>query len=391
MLAALTAEQRETLRKYAEDFVSWLETEKGRESVAEHREHEGYFKQKLSYENIDKLSETEFGEVYKKLWASRIWGNKDWYVANKLIAPNGLAKIKAELKKLLYGPGDIVQRYDEFRNNISGFGPSSLSEILHMVFPDKFCLWNDKPKTVLPFLGLNILPERFFKYQIVDGSEYLQCVQALEGVKTELREFGVKDFIDLDLFFWHIFDDIIPKGKAVVPVKRRAEEGAVVAAPKILIGSHEEAEYYLLELGRMLDYLPYTVDQSKTFQGKRLGDVALVQQIPPFAGERDMTSAKEIDVIWFNQDENPEYCFEVEHTTDIVHGLDRLIQLQHLYVKFVIVAPEDKRSKYEALLQRVQYRRIRDRFRFISYDELASLFESAAPFHQLKTKLLGED
>ena len=104
-----------------------------------------------------------------------------------------------------------------------------------------------------------------------------------------------------------------------------------------------------------------------------------------------MSSAREIDVIWFNQDENPVYCFEVEHTTDIVHGLDRLIQLQHLYVKFVIVAPEDKRSKYESLLQRVQYRRIRDRFRFISYEELASLFENEKPFHDLKTKLLAED
>jgi|SRR5438094_2248019 len=104
-----------------------------------------------------------------------------------------------------------------------------------------------------------------------------------------------------------------------------------------------------------------------------------------------MRSAREIDVIWFNEEENPKYCFEVEHTTDIVHGLDRMIQLQHLYAKIVIVAPEERRTKYESLLDRVQYRRNRDRIRFISYDELANLFESAVPFHQLKTKLLGED
>jgi hypothetical protein len=390
MSLVITDEQRVTLRKYAHDYVSWLNTEKGKENVAEHREHEQYFKEKLSPQNIDKMTEDEFREVYKELWASSIWSNKDWYITNKLMTPNGLDKIKTELKKLLYGADDIETRYDEFRDNISGFGAATISEILHMVYPEKYCLWNDKPKTVLPFLGLNILPEKFFKYQLNDGSEYLQCVQALDGIKNELTQFGIKDFIDLDIFFWHIFD-VIPSVKPV-PVKRKVEQAIITTVPsKISIDSHEGAEFYLLELGKVLGYLPYTVDQSKIFQGKRLGDVALLQQIPPFAGERDMSTVREIDVIWFNEEQNPEYCFEVEHTTDIVHGLDRLIQLQHLYVKFVIIAPEEKRSKYEGLLQRVQYRKIHDRFRFISYEELASLYGSAAPFHQLKMKLLGED
>ena len=140
----------------------------------------------------------------------------------------------------------------------------------------------------------------------------------------------------------------------------------------------------------MLGYLTYTVDQSKSYREKRLGDVAILQEIPPFASDRDLSSARMIDVIWFNEDENPTHCFEVEHTTDIVHGLDRLIQLQHLYVKFFIVAPEERHSKYESLLYRVQYRRIRDRFSFISYEELAALYESALPFHNLKAKILGE-
>ncbi len=51
--------------------------------------------------------------------------------------------------------------------------------------------------------------------------------------------------------------------------------------------------------------------------------------MPPFAGERDQNSAKEIDVIWFGEDENPQLCFEVEHSTGIVSGLHRLTQLKH--------------------------------------------------------------
>jgi len=68
------------------------------------------------------------------------------------------------------------------------------------------------------------------------------------------------------------------------------------------------------------------------------------------------------------EDENPEYYFEVEveHTMDIVRSLNRLAQLQHLYVKFFIVAPEERRSKFEAEMEKYPYRRMRDRYRFIS-------------------------
>ena len=58
----------------------------------------------------------------------------------------------------------------------------------------------------------------------------------------------------------------------------------------------------------MLGYIPYTVDQSKTFNGQKLGNVALLKQIPAFAGERDLNSAREIDVIWFGDDEKCQNC-----------------------------------------------------------------------------------
>jgi hypothetical protein len=236
----------------------------------------------------------------------------------------------------------------------------------------------------LPFLGLTILPENFFKYQISTGDEYLQCVHALEIVKNELAQYGIKDFIDLDVFFWYIY-------KYVIPTEEAKPSERVLPVPKVTIASHESAEYYLLELGKMLGYNPYTVDQAKTFENRTLGDVAILKNIPPFAGERDLNTVREIDVIWFGDDENPKMCFEVEHTTDIVHGLDRLIQLQHIYAKFYIVAPEEKRAKFEQLItSRYPYRRFRDRFGFISYEDLARFFEVTLPFYEARVKLLGE-
>ena len=382
----LTPEQKETLNKQAEKFNSWLNTEKGRNTVTEHREHEKYFKHRLSSENLAKMTENEFSECYKKLWASNMWRAKDWYIKNKLIFPNGLEKIKNELEKLLYSSEDMVWKYNNFRKNITGFGASSISEILHFLYPDKFCLWNEKPKTVLPFLQLNILPDRFFKNQINSGEEYYQCVQALSVLKDELTKFGIKDFIDLDMMFWHVFEDIIPRE----PKLGESKEEVIKKLARTIIESHDAAEYYILELGKILGYLTYTVDQSKTFNGQKLGDVALLKQIPAFAGERDLISAREIDVLWFGDDENPKLCFEVEHTTDIVHGLNRLAQLQHLYSKFFIVATEDRRGKFNIEMQKYPFRGMKDRFGFISYNELTALYETALPFYELKTRLLKE-
>jgi hypothetical protein len=72
-------------------------------------------------------------------------------------------------------------------------------------------------------------------------------------------------------------------------------------------------------------------------------------------------------------------CFEVEHTTDIVHGLNRLSQLQHLYPKFFIVASEDRRAKFDIEMQKYPFRGMKERFGFISYYELSAIYETAIP------------
>lgn len=387
-MVELTTEHKATIKKYAIKHVDWLKTSEGQDNIKEHQEHHDFFKRKFSLDNLKRMNENEFREIYKKLWASNIWTNKDWYIDNKLLEPNGIIKIKEGLVNLLYGTGEINERLDEFRKNIKGFGISSISEILHFVFPDKFCLWNEKPKTVLPFLKINLLPEKFFRYQISTGGEYLQCNKVLETIKNELANYGFKkpNFIDLDIFLWHIFKGIPSK-----PIKREEKKEVVIIEPKeIRISSHPEAEYYLLKLGEMLGYYTYTADRSGTYKEGTLGDVAMLKEIPSFAGERDINSAREIDVIWFDEGENPRYCFEVEHSMDILRSLNRLLQLEHFHVKFIVVGPEEKRSKFEIEMSKFPFRRMKDRYKFVSYEELAALFEVALPFREMKDKLLGE-
>ena len=341
------------------------------------------------------MDEAKFKEVYKGLWASNIWSNKDWYVENKLLKPNkGLGFIKSELIKLFYDDNlRLDQRYNEFKKNIKGLGSSALTELFHFLFPDKYCLWNDKPKTVLPFLALDsLLPDRVFKYQIADGEEYALCNEVMDSLRKELIEAGIKnaDFIDLDCYIWFIFSQRLPKrrggrqggAKEIVVVKPAKE------SPKV--ETHEDAEYLMLKLGEMLGYITYTCDKKSKASNVELGDIAILKDLPAFAGERDIGFARYIDVIWFDEDENPRYCIEVEHTMNIVNSLTKLNQLRHFRVDFFVVAPEDKRSKFETEMGKTPYRSERNRYHFISYNELVSLYESGDNFFKLKNKLFGE-
>ena len=379
----LTKEQQKKLHGFLNKYKRWEDKE---ENIKAHREHQRFFQKHLASENIDSIDEDALRRIYKTLWASNIWGNKDWYIDHKLLEPNGLERIKEELKKLLYDSGTLEVRFDNFIENIKGFGPSSISEILHFVFPDKYCLWNDKPKTVLPYLKIGSLPEKFFKYNISKGSDYRQCIDTLSVLKDELERSGFKepDFIDLDCFLWFIF------GQIDFSEEDTTGDTTGDKDDNIIIDSHEAAEFYLLELGKLLDYYTYTADSSANYYGQPFSDVAMLSDIPDFTGERDKKSAKLIDIIWFDESENPKICFEVENTTDITKGLNRLYQLEHFHVKFVIVAPEEKRTKFHTEMSKSPYRKMMNRYHFISYDELKELYIAVLDYRTLYDRLLGD-
>ena len=190
----LSSENKETLQRYGENFNKWLETPKGKEEMTSHSEHENYFKQKMYQKNLTVLSEEDFGEIWKRTWASRMWVNKDWYVKNRLIAANGFEKIRKELITLLYGSHDFAEGYDNFRQNVHGFGVSLLSEFLNMIFPEKFCLWNLTPRRVLPFLGISSIPNDILNSSNPSGSEYKQSMDSLNFIREELVSYGGKRF-----------------------------------------------------------------------------------------------------------------------------------------------------------------------------------------------------
>jgi hypothetical protein len=64
----LSPEQIQTLKRYGEEFKNWITTDKGKKDLQDHNEHEHYFKEKLSTEKLERMTEEEFTEIWKKSW-----------------------------------------------------------------------------------------------------------------------------------------------------------------------------------------------------------------------------------------------------------------------------------------------------------------------------------
>lgn len=217
---SLATDQIEWIRRYGKDFKEWLKTFKAKKEINDHREHEKYLKQKLNLENLYKLNLDDFKEIFGSLWSPNAWPYIEWQITHGLIERATVPDLlKRELHNLLYGSSEISIRYDNFVKNVTGSAPTSLpskggilSEILSFVFPEKYCFWNNEVRNTLTFLMIGRLSEEYklLESDHLNGSEYLKCINFLKEVKSVLNDYGVVDFIDLNIYFYYINNNTIP-------------------------------------------------------------------------------------------------------------------------------------------------------------------------------------
>lgn len=178
------------------------------------------------------------------------------------------------------------------------------------------------------------------------------------------------------------------------------EQPAIKAEPENLrstgVVDHGTAQGMLLTLGRMYGYetfAPAPDRTSRSFQGKPLSDFSSVTDCVEFCGKASLPRVRQIDAIWLAEDNDgvyPVYAFEVEHTTGVRSGMDRLVELPERYaVKLFVIAPgEEERSKFEGLIGLNKFRKFRERMLFRDYSELDTLYNSAVK-HDEKSKAFG--
>ncbi|MFO7947248.1 MAG: hypothetical protein R6V19_10560 [Armatimonadota bacterium] len=149
--------------------------------------------------------------------------------------------------------------------------------------------------------------------------------------------------------------------------------------------THGVAQGMLITLGRLYGYETFVSRRDQTtrqFQGSNLGDLVTMSDCTELFEGPNVRRIREIDVLWFAEDDYgpyPTHAFEVEHTTNVRDGLDRLLKIPERYrTELYIVAPsESEQSSFARYINQTPYRRHRDRFAFREYRQLDSLYNSA--------------
>src|SRR5438132_193974 len=121
-----------------EKFRRWMGSDQSAAAdLQDRRERVAWFGERLSRIAIENLNAEEFAILEKRLWATNFFRNKD-YKVQRLLDDNGLDKIRRSLATLLYGSDCIEDRWDEFRTNVKGLGPASISELLTLSDPKSY-------------------------------------------------------------------------------------------------------------------------------------------------------------------------------------------------------------------------------------------------------------
>lgn len=163
--------------------------------------------------------------------------------------------------------------------------------------------------------------------------------------------------------------------------------------PKDKERMHSYIEGLCVELGNFNKYKTYTADPSAIYRDNmNVGSFSSLKEIPHFSYNNIVVEARRIDVIWFSGIDLlfPKKVFEVVDSIGTLNGaFNRSLQLQHFHTDFYIVAPEKHHEKFLQTSNLEIYKPTKERFHFISYDDITAMYESAYRLNVLENKLFS--
>ena len=185
---------------------------------------------------------------------------------------------------------------------------------------------------------------------------------------------------------YKVFEPVPPERsgiyKLVEEIPIRPKTQGFTEKPDI---DHGIAQGMLVTLGKIYGYENYAPphDQTiRTFQGKPLKDFVTVSDCTDIFKGPNLAKIREIDTLWFDEDDYglfPVYAFEVEETTRVKSGLDRLLKIPRRFpTLFFIIAPSTKeRDLFDQYISQTPFRDFKNKFLFRFYRELEELYNAA--------------
>ncbi|HLY26102.1 MAG TPA: hypothetical protein VKQ72_07170 [Aggregatilineales bacterium] len=200
---SVSQEQKERIARFVPVFRRYLDDTERDANMLERQSRRELFAELLSPAALSKMTELDFGQVISSLWASQVWGDKA-YLVGKLIYENGLPVLKEQLRRLLWGKGDLAARYDTFRKTVKGLGAASITEIMAFVHPQTCALWNDVARQALEVLSFDVPHKRQ-----ISGKEYevfTETVLAIQNALEAEHGIGGLDMLGMDYFLYAVWE-----------------------------------------------------------------------------------------------------------------------------------------------------------------------------------------
>ena len=185
---------------------------------------------------------------------------------------------------------------------------------------------------------------------------------------------------------YKIFQPVPPERSGIYKLAKeaviKAETQTFSEEPEI---DHGIAQGMLVTLGNIYGYETFAPlrDQAiREFQGEPLSSFVTVVNCSHIFRGPNVSKIREIDVLWFDEDDYglfPTYAFEVEETTRVKSGLDRLLKIPlrfpvNLYMRY---RPQMHKELFDQYVNQTPFRGFKDRFTFKYYTELERLYNSA--------------
>jgi len=154
-----------------------------------------------------------------------------------------------------------------------------------------------------------------------------------------------------------------------------------------IIQKPEEAEYFLLDLGKLMERKTYSPDWGRTAFGKRLEELCDFTTVDDFLPPKIVDTAKYIDVLWF-ENHSPEYAFEVIHKSGMQDAFVRFQNLNQFFKSsnLHIIGPLDIEGEFEKI--RRKFTNISDVVKFNSYNNLIELHSSFVEVREKRENFL---
>lgn len=202
MVFKLSEEQKKSLKSYFKNFNEYMNSPEFKKDLKDREVRVKYYDEDLPTV-VDELSELDVEEIVTQLWASRFWGNKQYH-AQKIISDNDIEKLQEEFKHLLNKNKRAGVRYQRMVKNVTGLGPSSVTEMLTYIQPQECGIWNRKARTALKKLEITEIDPK--KYQI-SPQEYETFNSILKAIAEELKNSKTIKIPDseIDLLFVDFF------------------------------------------------------------------------------------------------------------------------------------------------------------------------------------------